>query len=27
LLAGIPAWLLNRAIRKDLEPIGDLERV
>jgi iron(III) transport system permease protein len=26
LLAGIPAWLLNRAIRKDLEPIGDLER-
>ena len=25
-LAGIPAWLLNRAIRKDLEPIGDLER-
>ncbi len=27
LLAGIPAWLLNRAIRKDLEPINDLERV
>ena len=27
LLAGIPAWLLNRAIRKDLEPISDLERV
>jgi iron(III) transport system permease protein len=26
LLAGIPAWLLNRAIRKDLEPINDLER-
>lgn len=26
-LAGIPAWLLNRAIRKDLEPINDLERV
>ena len=25
-LAGIPAWLLNRAIRKDLEPINDLER-
>jgi iron(III) transport system permease protein len=25
-LAGIPAWLLNRAIRKDLEPIIDLER-
>jgi iron(III) transport system permease protein len=27
LLAGIPAWLLNRVIRKDLEPINDLERV
>jgi iron(III) transport system permease protein len=26
-LAGIPAWLLNRAIRKDLEPINGLERV
>ena len=26
LLAGIPAWLLNRAIRNDLEPINDLER-
>ncbi len=26
-LAGIPAWLLNRAIRKDLEPINELERV
>jgi iron(III) transport system permease protein len=26
-LAGFPAWLLNRAIRKDLEPISDLERV
>jgi iron(III) transport system permease protein len=26
LLAGIPAWFLNRAIRKDLEPINDLER-
>ena len=26
LLAGIPAWLLNRSIRKDLEPINDLER-
>jgi iron(III) transport system permease protein len=26
LLAGIPAWLLNRVIRKDLEPINDLER-
>ena len=26
LLAGIPAWLLNRAIRKDLEPINDLGR-
>jgi len=25
-LAGIPAWLLNRAIRKALEPINDLER-
>ena len=25
-LAGIPAWLLNRAIRKDLEPMNDLER-
>lgn len=27
LIAGVPAWLLNRAIRKDLEPISDLERV
>ena len=26
LLAGIPAWFLNRAIRKDLEPINDFER-
>ena len=26
LMAGIPSWLLNRAIRKDLEPINDLER-
>jgi iron(III) transport system permease protein len=26
-LAGFPAWLLNRAIRKDLATISDLERV
>jgi iron(III) transport system permease protein len=25
-LAGVPAWLLNRAIRRDLEPINELER-